>query len=126
MFKVIIKNEEKQLEWSAQFESQELAQEWLSRQIGKPNRLPERLVSKFDEGGSVAVDENGNPIQELLPAEFSSEIIDISEQVAAEKAKYDAKQYLADTDWYVIRFMDSGIEIPVDVKNKREIARSVI
>lgn len=114
MFKVIIKNEEKQLEWSAQFESQELAQEWLNKQIGKPHRLPERKV----------LDDEKNEI--TLPAEFSYEILDVSEEVELQKKKSEAKQFLANSDWYVIRFMDSGIEIPSDVKQKREESRKIL
>lgn len=126
MFKVIIKNQEKNLEWSAQFESQELSQEWLSKQIGKPNRLPERFINKLDENGNFVLDENGIAIQELLPAEFTSEVINISSEIEIEKAKLEAKKYLQNSDWYVIRFIDSGVEIPSDVKQKREEARKIL
>jgi len=113
MYQVNIKNVEKDLSWSAQFESKELAQEWLDKQIGKPNRLPQR---------KVIVDE----VEVEMPSEFTSEILDISEMVALSKAKLEAKQYLASSDWYVIRFMDSGVEIPSDVKQKREEARKLL
>jgi hypothetical protein len=126
MFKVNIKNLEKNLLWSAQFESQELAQEWLSKQIGKPNRLPERFINKLDENGSFIVDENGIAIQELLPAEFIYEIIDGSAELELQKIKSEAKQYLADTDWYVIKMMDTGIAIPQEIAIKRQEARDLI
>ena len=35
----------------------------------------------------------------------------------------EAKQYLESTDWYIIRYADSGKEVPSDIKIKREEAR---
>jgi hypothetical protein len=126
MFQVNIKNEEKNLEWNARFASQELAQEWLSKQVGKPHRLPERLVNKLDEIGELIKDENGAIIQELIPAEFTAEVIDISKNLELQKQKAEAKKFLSDTDWYVIRFIDSGIEIPEEIKKQRQQAREIL
>ena len=35
----------------------------------------------------------------------------------------EAKAYLISTDWYIIRYADSGKEVPSDIKIKREEAR---
>jgi hypothetical protein len=40
-----------------------------------------------------------------------------------EKAKNDLQQYLKDTDWYVIRFMETGEEIPSEIAKQRQKAR---
>lgn len=91
---------------SATFASQEEADLWLAREVAnKSFGESERLINKIDENGNFVVDENGIAIQELLPAEFTFEIIDISEQVALEKAKSEAKQFLADSDFMVIRHL---------------------
>ena len=37
-----------------------------------------------------------------------------------------AKQYLNETDWYVIRFIETGVPIPEDVSQARELARVVV
>ena len=39
----------------------------------------------------------------------------------AERAQ--ARQYLADTDWYVIRAADTGQPVPEDVRTRRAEAR---
>ncbi len=38
----------------------------------------------------------------------------------------DAKAYLASTDWYVVRFSETGVSIPDDIKTKRQEARDAI
>lgn len=78
MFKVNISNASQNLSWSASFPTELEAQTWLNQQIGKPHRLPERDVPTYDENGQPILDENGEPIMETLPAEFTSEIVDIT------------------------------------------------
>lgn len=36
------------------------------------------------------------------------------------------QQYLNDTDWYVIRYSETGVEIPKEIKQKRQEARKEI
>ena len=43
-----------------------------------------------------------------------------------EKINKEAKDYLASTDWYISRKQETGRDIPADILEKREIARSVI
>lgn len=45
---------------------------------------------------------------------------------AREKVNQEALSYLASTDWYVIRSLDSGEPIPDDVKAGRAQARAAI
>lgn len=43
-----------------------------------------------------------------------------------ERINTEARQYLRDTDWYVIREADTGEPMPKDVKAKRAEARGQI
>lgn len=38
----------------------------------------------------------------------------------------EALAYLASTDWYVVRFSETGVAIPDDIKNLRESSRNAI
>lgn len=40
-----------------------------------------------------------------------------------ERINREARNYLTETDWYVLRFQETGVEIPEDVLSKREEAR---
>jgi len=104
MYKVNIKNNDLFLSsngeygfWSANFETLELAQNWLNKQLAKPSK-----VGCF------------------------SEIINISAEVELKKSQFEAKKYLADTDWYIIRKVDSGVDVPNDVVLKRQQAREIL
>jgi hypothetical protein len=46
--------------------------------------------------------------------------------VPDQQAINEAKAYLAETDWMVIRQMDNAVAVPADVKAKREAARLMI
>ena len=37
-----------------------------------------------------------------------------------------AQQFLNDTDWYCARKVEKGIDIPQDIKNARDVARSKV
>lgn len=99
MYKVSIKNLDNFVNWSTKFEKYEDAVNWTVEQLKKPGRMQQ-------------------PLEEL--------IVDVSAQIALEKAKSDAKAHLLNTDWYVIRFMDSGIEIPAEIKSSRQAARELL
>lgn len=55
--------------------------------------------------------------------EFTDEEIAQQEQ---EKINAEALEYLASTDWYVVRFSETGTAIPDEVKAKRQEARDAI
>ena len=46
--------------------------------------------------------------------------------IAAVDKSRKAKEYLANTDWYVIRQQETGVEIPEDVLAKRQDARGSV
>lgn len=65
------------------------------------------------------------PIEDADVSE-SGKVILTEEQVAEGQiifAKKQAKQYLANTDWYVTRYAETGAEIPAEVLTKRAQAR---
>lgn len=95
MWKANIVNQSQNLSWGGMFETELEAQNWLNSQIGKPHRLPERIVSISDDYAQedvleVIEEEIDGVMQQTsvrLKAQFTSEIIDISAQVQAEQAK---------------------------------------
>jgi hypothetical protein len=97
--------------------------------------LEERIVEDYPAIDAV-MDDTGAIVQEAisakthkevkLKAEYTIEILDISDQVEQEKQNAEALAYLASTDWLIIREMDAGVPCPVDVKAKRAEARSKI
>lgn len=36
------------------------------------------------------------------------------------------QKFLNDTDWYTVRYAETGVEIPADIKAKRQVAREKI
>lgn len=47
------------------------------------------------------------------------------EQILLEQ-QVEARQYLVDTDWYVIRFSETGAAVPTEVTEQRAYSRSII
>jgi ribosome-binding protein aMBF1 (putative translation factor) len=64
--------------------------------------------------------------QVKLRAQYTVEIVDITEEVEQQKINQEALAYLAETDWMVIRQMDSGEPMPAEVKAKRAEARAKV
>jgi len=105
MFKVSITNRKQNLFWEAKFESQELAQEWLNKQIGKHYRMPEREIGisaeEFQELDASEIKEVKEDSTEgkkniVLNDEFSYEIIDLNldaEYVKNETMQKRIKEY---------------------------------
>ena len=63
-------------------------------------------------------DKDGNPILIDPPAPTEEERI--RQRVA------ELERYLSQTDWYAIRFADTGEAIPTEIKQKRQDARDEI
>lgn len=72
------------------------------------------------------IDEIGNETGVILPAEYTIEIEDITEQVEQEKANSEALKYLAETDWLMIRELEIGKPMPLEIKEKRQQARDKV
>lgn len=70
------------------------------------------------EGKIIKGDKKGNPILVEPPPPTEEEI---KQQRLAE-----LERYLQTTDWYAIRFADSGTPVPEEIKSKRQKAREEI
>lgn len=69
-------------------------------------------------------DDDGEVISsELIPAEY--EVVEEEFDPEAGKAKSDALAYLAATDWYVVRWAETGVEVPNDIFEARTQARVI-
>lgn len=64
--------------------------------------------------------ENG---QEYIDEAEFNEVMGASALMAAEQ---EALRYLASTDWYTTRSVDTGVPVPTDVATKRAEARAAI
>ena len=112
MFQVNLTNPSQNLSWSGIFSSEQEAQNWLSQQIGKPHRLPERTVpidSEYSQEDVLEViqeEDIEGQLQDVsvrLKAQFTVEILDISAQVAQQELNAQSRKLLQDTDYLVIR-----------------------
>lgn len=63
---------------------------------------------------------------ETIPAEYTIEVEDISAQVDQEKINEEAQAFLDSTDAFVIRFMETGVEMPEGMSEARQEARERI
>lgn len=79
----------------------------------------DRIIKEANEiGKPIGADENGDPI-----------IVEPPEPSQEEKDKWRLEyleKYLKETDWYAIRFADTGEAIPDEIKAKRQKAREDI
>lgn len=123
---------------SATFEDQTKADAWLEHQIslqtwGKPERWVEEFQissSGEDISKAIAVENIGGPDSELKKYKFAADYMieteDVTAKVAQEKTNFDSLKYLSDTDWYIIRFLESGVAVPTEVTAQRAAARAAI
>jgi hypothetical protein len=94
------------------FETIEEGQSWLSyheglKTFGQPKQIVNQQIeispAVFDEEG-VLISEAQYEFQEVeIPAEYETIIEDISGQVAQEQINTQALQFLAESDWKVLR-----------------------
>lgn len=70
------------------------------------------------EGKIIKGDKEGNPILVEPPPPTEEEI--------KQQRLTELERYLQTTDWYAIRFADSGTPVPEEIKSKRQKAREEI
>lgn len=125
MFKIIIKKDNV-ITHGAKFETEEKALEWFNK---------EKQNGSFGKNESVEVipqvlDENNveiSPAQEIIhPAEYTHEIVDISLEIQQQQINAEALEYLASTDWMIVRELETGVQCPVEIKQLRQAARARI
>jgi len=89
--------------------------------------IQEALLDEQGEEISPAVTEDHQElVKEEIPAAFTLELEDVSAQLEQEKINREAMEYLASTDWMIIREVDQGIVCPSDVRAARQAARDRI
>lgn len=121
-----------------QFSTQIEADNWINEQValkswGKPERwVDEEDCSLQGEIISEAIAEQmiGGPENEHKQYKFAAEYVieqeDITAKVLQEEINSASLKYLAETDWYVIRFLESGVAVPAEVSTQRTAARAAI
>ncbi len=137
MFKIQIKNLTNVLTNEAQFDTMQNLNAWYDSVVpsGAFGKL-EREVREIAEGiladgedisKSISVREEefmGEIIKfHTLPQEFTSTITDITAEHQAQVESQQALAYLASTDWYIIRELDSGLPCSQEIKDLRAAAR---
>lgn len=81
--------------------------------------IPDALYEKYLNAEISQLDVVNGIVVEYLPLPKSIEQLQIESNTAA-------KAYLASTDWYVVRFAETGVEIPADISASRQAAREAI
>lgn len=76
------------------------------------------LFDAQSEGKQIVSDERGYPVAKDPGPPTKQEI------QAGENEK--ARRYLAETDWYLVRFVEAGIAIPDGIRAAREAARALV
>jgi hypothetical protein len=65
----------------------------------------------------------------LLPAgsvPITDEEAEALRPVPQHDPKAEAQAYLNSTDWYVVRFAETGVPVPAEVTQKRAAARAIL
>lgn len=107
---------------------------WLEENANKGN-LGKKAYSEEIEVSPAVFDENG---VELSPAKFETKhhpaqytvtLVDITENLEKEQQEQDNRdflKYLADTDYYIIRELETGVKAPKEIKDARKLAREKV
>lgn len=138
MIKVVVKNLLGEVTHNDQFPTQAEAEAWVQKcEAQKFFGKPERWVHEDDlafggEDRSKAVESQlvGAPDDEKsrfrFVADYTVQFEDVTAQFEQDRVNAESVSYLASTDWYVIRYMESAVAIPDDVVQKRAQARAAI
>src|ERR1043165_2035166 len=100
--------------------------------FGKPAHFVKSVISPeipaviAEDGSEIvpAVPEVYEMVE--VPAEFSTEIVDLTAQGEQARINKEAEEYLASTDWYILRELDSGVPCPEEIRKARQAAREKI
>ena len=117
MYKVQVKNKETlQVTNEGTFETYEQANEWIS--------LCEESKA-FGHFQEESVDNLGNVVP-AIEKPYTIEITDISLVLEQERVNQESLEYLRSTDWYVTRFVETGVPVPNEITQARALARTKI
>lgn len=115
----------------AQFETQQEADAWFEREkanhsFGKPAGEYEINSLSVEELFTELSRREENGIYITIPDQFEVMVNDVTDASQQEAINLEARAYLAETDWYVIRKMDTGVAVPAEIELAREQARQRI
>lgn len=118
------------------FESEIAAQAWFQSKIDKGVYGKKHMPAVYENViiQPAVLDENEVELeaavieQRLVQAEIQAEfVLEFSvHQVSQSEINEEALRYLADTDYYVIRMMETGVAIPLGISEARQLARERI
>ena len=76
------------------------------------------IAQANQEQKRIVGDKDGNPILVDYPPP--------TEEETRQNRINELESYLKSTDWYAIRYADSGVEVPAEIKKERQSAREEI
>jgi hypothetical protein len=88
----------------------------------------DEFVDDINVGRKLVSAETTEPVRPYTQIEVTDEMIqaELDKLGYVPKDKREAQKYLNDTDWYVVRYAEQGVEIPQEVLDKRQECREVL
>jgi hypothetical protein len=85
-------------------------------------------VSEEDYIPVIKTPEVTELVRPYTPIEVTDEMIqaELDKLGYVPKEKREAQKYLNDTDWYVVRYAEQGVEMPQEVLDKRQECREIL
>lgn len=137
MIKIKVTNPVTNTEFVREFQDEASAELWISQQekigaFGKQERWiheDDLAFKNEDRSKASSAELVGGPDEEkkrfFFPAQYT---ISVSEIESTDKFSMteSALHYLNKTDWYIVRKMETGIEVPKEVQIARHAARQMI
>jgi len=81
---------------------------------------------EYHEEGTYTAEEAENMVKYGTTTPTDAQIKNLDDESAVFRSNKDARRYLADTDWYVVRKTETGEAIPDDITTARQEARDRI
>jgi len=110
-----------------------IAQMELLRAFGKPERWvyeEDLTLDSENKSNAIASQEVGGPdelgVKYKFRAEYTVELVDLEGAAMQKKINEEAFAYLNNTDWIIVRFLETRKPIPEEVISKRAAARASI
>jgi hypothetical protein len=84
--------------------------------------------SEYESIKQIKIPEATELVRPYTPIEVTDDMIQVELDKLGyiPKEKREAQKYLNDTDWYVVRYAEQGVEIPQEVLDKRQECREIL
>ena len=88
----------------------------------------DEFVDDINVGRKLVSAEITELVRPYTPIEVTDEMIqvELDKLGYVPKEKVEAQKYLNDTDWMVVRYAEQGVEIPQEIKDKRQECRDML